>query len=92
MFKAEGAVRLPESLRLTPLAAHNKSERSDKLKAFAANSRVECRSDKAFITEPVRSKLGFGNLITFSAAKATTENIKQTNNSCTFLIIAAFKS
>ena len=73
-------------------AAHNKSDRSARLNAFEAYSRVECRSDNAFITAPVRFKLGFGNLITLSAAKAAAESIKQTNNSCTFLITVVFKN
>ena len=36
-----GAVLFPESFRLIPLAAHNKSDKSAKLKALDANSLVE---------------------------------------------------
>ena len=41
LFIAEGAVRFPASERLIPLAAHNKSDKSARVNAFEAYSRVD---------------------------------------------------
>ena len=87
---AEGAVRLPDAGRFTPLAAHSRSDMSCNESARSAYSLTERRSANARINEPPLSRSGSFNF-TGSRANAPTAAITATAVMTNLFISVTFK-